>query len=121
MLLKRCEQFMRIFANLTGIMIGAMLTGCSSGVMQLGPDSYRASAEGMSLGSAESDVMSTAASHCAHMGRQVMVQSIKSRPSAYATYAAASVNFQCLAAGDPGLGRVRMQQAPSVVIENRTY
>jgi hypothetical protein len=63
--------------------------------------------------------MTVATQHCAKLGREIMVQSVTSRPAAYASYATASVNFQCLAAGDPALHRVRMQQAPDVVIENR--
>lgn len=108
--------------SLCVMMVAAtMLAGCggASGVMQIGPDTYRTSAEAVWLPGAEESVLRTAADYCAKQGRQMMVQSMQSRPSAVATYAAASANFMCLVPGDPALRRPNLQPAPNVVIENR--
>ena len=100
--------------------VGAV-AGCggTSRVLQLGPDTYRTSAEAVWLSGAEEAVLETAANHCAGLGRQMVVQQMSSRPSAYATYAAATANFRCLAAGDPELRRPTLERAPNVVIEDR--
>ena len=74
------------------------IAGCNSGVMQLGPDTYRVSTESMSLGGAESEVVGLAGRHCAAMGKQPNVLSMKGTPYvSYASYATATVNFQCVA------------------------
>ncbi len=92
----------------------AMITACAlllatcggpSGVLRLGPDTWRVSNEALTLGGAEASVLRAAEAHCAGQGRQMMVQSISSRPSAYGSLAAASVNFRCLAEGEPALAR----------------
>ena len=72
------------------------LSGCSSGVLQLGPDSYRVSTEGMTLGGVEADAVNTAGRHCASLGRKLTVQSMNSNPYTLVSYAAATVNFRCV-------------------------
>ena len=83
-----------------GFVIGLSLALCScssSGVMQIGPDSYRISTEAMSVGGAESDAISAAGRHCASLGRQLNVTGMMNRPYiSYASYASATVNFQCV-------------------------
>jgi hypothetical protein len=80
--------------------IALVLVSCggSSGVLQLGPDTYRVSAESLSLGGAEADVVGTAGRYCAAMGKQINVMSMQGSPYvSYASYASATVNFQCVA------------------------
>ena len=75
---------------------GIALAACSSGVMQLGPDTYRISLEGVTLGGSEADAITTAGRHCTSMSKRLNVMSMQGTPMSYATYATATVNFQCV-------------------------
>ena len=65
--------------------------------MQLGPDTYCISLEGMTLGGSEGDAIAAAGRHCTSLGKQPNVISMRGTPMSYATYANATVNFQCVA------------------------
>ena len=80
------------------LVVTGLVAACSSGVMQLGPDTYRVSIEGMSLTGSEAEAIAAANRHCTAMGRQVDVLAMKSTPYSMASYANATVNFKCVAA-----------------------
>ena len=73
------------------------IAGCSSGILQLGPDLYRVSVEGMTLGGTEAEAVKQAGAHCAAMGKQISTQGMQSEPMrAYSSYATAAVTFRCV-------------------------
>lgn len=78
-----------------------VLAGCSSGVLTIGPDTYRISTEALSRGAAEAEVVGAANKHCASLGRQAVVGSIDSTTASFATYAGAGVTFKCVVQPKP--------------------
>ena len=95
----------------------------SSGVQQVGPDTYQVSvhaapARGGAAG-ARGIALSDANAHCMAMGKQIMTQSISSGSSSHLPGGTVEVTFQCLAAGDRGLQRPVYQRSPDAVIQHR--
>ncbi|GGG50997.1 hypothetical protein GCM10010964_42830 [Caldovatus sediminis] len=112
-----------ILAGAPLILLLASGCGGSSGVLQLGPDTYRSSAEAHPLAggtaAAEQTALEAAQRHCASLHRAVLVQDIGTAPATSWNNARASVSFRCLAAGDPELRRPTLERAPNVIIEDR--
>lgn len=78
------------------VLLTIAITGCSSGVLQLGPDLYRISEEGNFMGPTEAAAMRAAGQHCTGLGRRLDVQSMNGRPASFGQYAVATVNFRCI-------------------------
>jgi hypothetical protein len=108
------------------ILVLLLLTGCpitkSSGVLQLGPDTYTVSTMAVpgAGGSTEARRMALteANAHCASINRQILVTNMGSS-SPYGAPGKAEITFRCLAKDDPSLQRPVFQQAPDVTIEDR--
>jgi hypothetical protein len=99
----------------------SLATGCatSSGVLKMGPDTYKMSAthslvRGGADG-AQSDVLNTADEFCQSKGKEVLVQS-----TSYPNAKSFAAIFQCLDPKDSDLKRPHYEQAPTVVIKNET-
>jgi hypothetical protein len=99
------------------------IAGCAStsGVLPLGPDTYRVSASrhNMSGGSpaAQSDALTSAQAHCAGLGKEMLVTNTSS--SFERPHYSFTATFRCLKQGDPALVRPSYEQAPDVVIQDR--
>ena len=114
---------MRVFSNfLLCVVVGIILTGCGStgDVLPMGPDTFIVSAsKHYTSGGAEaqSNALSAANTHCASLGKEILVKNTSSN------YAAAfynfSVTFRCLDKNDPELARPSFQNSPDVIIEDR--
>lgn len=103
---------------------GLLLSGCgTSSVLQLGPDTYRVSAVAPPIAggvaAAEEAALGAAQRYCASLRREVLVQTLGTAPARLGGQARSSVNFRCLAAGDPELRRPVLEPAPDVVVEDR--
>lgn len=101
-----------------------VLAGCatSSGVLQLGPDTYTIStAADMFRGGgagARQEALTAAQKHCVSMGKELMTTNINVGGFVGGGNTI-SVNFRCLAKGDPELQRPDFQRAPDVVIQDQ--
>jgi hypothetical protein len=64
--------------------------------------------------------MTQADSFCTAKGRQMMPVNQHTQDGAFNDFGHSSLQFRCLAAGDPELGRPKLRYRPDVVIENRS-
>ncbi len=116
------------FRNLvTTLVVSAFLISCasSSGVLQMGRDTYTISAGVAGTGSvsgndtkAKREALAEANAFCVRKGKEIVVQNI----SMSSTYAGSTSDlvFQCLDANDPALNaRPAYRKEPNVIIENR--
>lgn len=97
--------------------ISATLAGCvsSSGVFQLGPDTYSVSvsaapARGGALG-AKRAASSEAAEFCATKGKQVLVNNIISG------YKSSEIVFMCLDSTDKDYVRPAYERSPDIILQ----
>jgi hypothetical protein len=101
----------------------ALLTGCSSGPVSIGRDTYLVSNTGAwswSSGAAlRGDLYREANTFCRSQGKELMPDRSASINGGFSQFAQAEVQFRCLAQGDPDLGRPRLRSEPNVIIENR--
>lgn len=109
---------MRLCLSVLAPAVALALAGCTtSRVLEIGPGTFRVSAEAMTIPGAEEAAIGTAGNHCRGMGRQMASQGITTTPyRSYSNYASAVVTFQCVPVGSPPARGV----APDVVIEHRT-
>lgn len=96
-----------------------LLAGCgavprSSGVMKLGPDTYRISARASLANQMESQRMAfkEAGEHCAGLGREMM--SVSTYTKELEPF---ELTYRCLKADDPQLKRPTLERAPDTVIQ----
>lgn len=97
----------------------AALTGCgavprSSGVMSIGPDTYRVMSRASLANQAESQKMAftEANEYCSSLGRKIITTNTRSTElSGY------EVTFRCLKDGDPDLVRPILEKSPDTVIK----
>lgn len=97
------------------------ITGCaavnSSGVNQIGPDTYAITvlagrAHGGIIG-AESIALQDARSHCQRLAREILVVNSSTATGAY------QATFRCLLVGDQDLQRPAVLSPPDRIIERR--
>ena len=107
------------FKILGGVIIVLIVAGCatkSSGVLQLGPDTYSVIVE-VNHSTAPLDARKAALSEakvfCVGVGKELLVTNTR-RPSSDV-----EVVFRCLNKGDPELVRPVYRDAPDTVIEDR--
>jgi hypothetical protein len=100
----------------------AALAGCgtipsSSGVMQLGPDTYRVAARGPmgAVHKSQQIAFAEANGHCQGMGREIMV--VGTRAIEDVGGGPYEVTFRCLRAGDADLMRPTLTPVPDKVIQ----
>lgn len=106
------------------VLFAAMLAGCgtvarSTGVMNLGPDTYRVAARASmgSVGESQRMALSEAEAHCRSMQREFVVTGTRVLQSPGG--GPFEVTFRCLRAGDPDLRRPDLERAPDTVIQVR--
>jgi hypothetical protein len=110
------------------LVLPALFSACAlavnTGVLPLGPDTYRiqvgfSPALGGSV-RAQTSALTQARQYCTKQQRELMVigtrESLNSTGDAKTRY---EVDFRCLLPGDPGLVRPRPEPVPDVVIEDR--
>lgn len=101
----------------------AVLTGCaqSSGVLQLGPDTYTVSVHAAPVRGGESGArkiaLNEAGQQCQSMRREIFVTNITSGRSSHLPGGTVEVTFRCLHPGDPGLQRPVYESVPDAVIQ----
>ena len=106
------------FAALSLLVLTSCASITSSGINQLGPDTYAISvragrASGGAVG-AEGAALEEASDYCKHNNREIMILTREvGRGGTFRT------TFRCLVPGDPGLQRPRVETLPNRVIENR--
>lgn len=104
------------------VLAALALASCSqsSGVLQMGPDTYTTSASALygqgGITGAKSKAMTEAQSFCREQGRQILVRSIDTQVDVW-SQGFADVTFACLREGDPDLKRPQYEPAPDVVIK----
>ena len=108
-----------ISLGLSTLVISLALAGCgtvakSSGVLQIGPDTYRVMARASVGDRIESQKMAfnEASDHCARQVRRLMT--IGTLSTQYQGY---ELTFRCLAEGDPELNRPTLHKTPDTVIQ----
>lgn len=101
------------------------MTGCaqSSGVSQLGPDTYTVSvhaapARGGAPG-ARRLALAEAAQQCRTIGRELLVDNLSSGASSHFPGGTVDVTFKCLPPGDRDLHRPTYERQPDTVIQFR--
>jgi hypothetical protein len=102
-----------------------LLAACaqSSGVMEMGPDTYSISvhaapARGGTSG-AKRIALTNANEFCRSQNKRIFVTNISSGASAHFPGGTVDVTFRCLAEDDSGLRRPSYKAAPDAVIEHR--
>ena len=90
----------------------------STGVLKLGPDTYKMSAYSSPARGGTSDaevkVLSTAEEYCNKQGKELLVQHTKFQGESFEAV------FHCLDKNDPSYKRPVYQQDPAIVIKNET-
>jgi hypothetical protein len=112
------KKYIRPIAALTSILLASCgAVPRSTGVMLLGPDTYRVSARASMARADESQRMALAEanSYCAQLKSQILVVSIE-RPDPFGP---TDVTFRCLKEGDPDLVRPNIERSPDTVIKIR--
>jgi hypothetical protein len=105
--------------------MGAVLAGCaqSSGVLQMGPDTYTVSVHAAPARGGESGAraiaLKDANDRCARDGKEILVTNIGSGRSTHLPGGTVDITFRCLSKGDPDLQRPMYRNVPSAVIEDR--
>ena len=103
--------------NIIAVTLMAALAGCagqSSGAMQIGPDTYRIIAHGMSpeLGKSQKMAFGEANQYCFSLGKKMVTTNTRStKNNSY------EVTFRCLNDGDPDLVRPMLQREPDTLIQ----
>lgn len=107
------------------VLVAGVVSGCaqSSGVLQMGPDTYSVSVHAAPARGGESGAralaLTDANQRCASEGKEIMVTNISSGRSTHLPGGTVDVTFRCLAKGDPDLQRPVYRAAPTAVIEDR--
>lgn len=106
-----------IFVILSLALVGCGTVPSTSGVLPLGPDTYRISARASMGAEAQSQKMAVleGQQHCKTVNREFMVIGTKVL-KANGGY---EVTFRCLMAGDPELARPNLEKVPDSVIQIR--
>lgn len=101
----------------TYLLYGCGLKTYSSGILQMGPDTYSVSADDLNASTAKQAALGQAQAHCTSLGKELLVTNTKSfRDGARSVY---DVTFLCLSKGDPQLARPIYSKEPDVVIEDK--
>lgn len=100
-----------------------LLSGCASGIVPIGPDTYMMSDTGAWSWSSGSNLKAgiyrDAYAFCLKKGKEMMPVSTDQTDANFSTFAHAEVQFRCLAKGDPELRRPTMEETPDIVIQNK--
>lgn len=111
--------------SVTAGVLVALLSGCaqSSGVLQLGPDTYTVSVHAAPARGGESGArklaLTEAQQQCQKMGREIIVDNLTSGPSSHFPGGTVDVTFKCLLPNDAALNRPSYEQGPDAVIQLR--
>jgi len=104
------------------ICLAVELSGCglktySTGVLEMGPDTFSVSADDLSASIAMQSAVGQAQVHCGSLNKEILVTNRSARTAgARNVY---EVTFRCLAKGDPELARPTYERPPDVRIEDR--
>jgi hypothetical protein len=102
--------------------VAALSMGCglrtySSGVMQLGPDTFTVSADDLNASTAKQAALTQAQQRCANLNKEILVTNTRAvRDPNRNIY---DVTFRCLAKGDPELTRPTYTKEPDIVVEDK--
>ena len=100
-----------------------LLSGCASGVVPIGPDTYMMSDTGAwswsSGGNLKAGIYKEAYAFCQKEGKEMMPVNTNQTDANFSTFARAEVQFRCLAKGDSELRRPTMEKTPDIVIQNK--
>lgn len=88
----------------------------STGVMQLGPDTYTVSADDLNESTAKQAALRQAQQRCSGLNREILVTNMKLSRGDRALF---DVTFRCLEKSDPELARPNYRKEPDVVIEDK--
>lgn len=101
------------------------LAGCasSSGVIEMGPDSYMISREAGSgfsgVMGVKTEALKEAGAHCAAVGKNLRVTKTEETTPGFGVYPRSDVYFMCLEKGDADLTRPGSPNAPDQIYEIR--
>jgi hypothetical protein len=109
------------------VSVGAIVAGCAShtGVVSIGRDTYmiaKQQATGFpGLGNMKAEIIAEGVKHCQGLGREFQLVNTNETQPPYVlgNYPRSEISFMCLGAGDPQLGRPKLQNSPDTVIEVR--
>lgn len=111
----------KYFAGATFTLVLGLSARAGSGPVPVGQDTYMLANTGAwswSSGAAPSgDLFREADAFCRGQGRHLMPVGTNSNNGSFTDFAHASVQFRCLAEGDPELRRPNLKPAPNVRIE----
>jgi len=100
-----------------------LLTGCASGIVPIGPDTYMMSDTGAwswsSGGNLKAGIYKEAYEFCLKEGKVMMPVNTNQTNANFSNFAHAEVQFRCLDKGDPELRRPTMEKTPDIVIQNK--
>ncbi|MEX3687920.1 hypothetical protein AB3X91_14750 [Paraburkholderia sp. BR14263] len=99
------------------------LAGCASGPKPMGRDTYIMTDTGAWSWSSGSELKAglfgDATKFCASQGKEMMPVNTDQTDASFSRFAHAEIQFRCLAADDPALGRPTMKSRPNIVIESK--
>ncbi|MCY1420999.1 hypothetical protein D9M71_366400 [compost metagenome] len=111
--------------SLITIPLVVSLSACvqSSGVLQLGPDTYSVSVHAApargGVSGAKEVALTEASSACHTQNKEILVTNLSSGPSAHFPGGTVDVTFQCLDRQDRALQRPTYSPAPDVLIKSQ--
>lgn len=115
-----------IYLLASGLGVVSLVGGCAtnSGVLPVGPDTYKISTGADNfrggLSGAKRSAHSQASDFCATMGKEILVlRSTSSNNQIGKPVADYDLTFRCLASSDPELTRPEVVTEPDIVIESR--
>jgi hypothetical protein len=92
--------------------------------LKIGPDTYMLAKNGgmtfASSGELQTDLLREASAFCRSQSKHLLLSHSGGTDSGFAQFGNASIEFHCLAEGDPGLHRPVIRKAPDVVIQNQS-
>lgn len=106
------------------VLLAPVLAACamSQGVQKMGPDTYMVSAIAAPIrggaSGAELQAVADANTHCAAMGKEIMVTNTSSSDLNRVGAGQATVTFRCLATGDRDLRRPNYEAVPTAIIKD---
>ena len=107
------------------LIISFFLAGCtqSSGVLEMGPDTYNISVHAApargGVSGAKRLAFEEAKQHCATMDKHLLVKDTTFGPSTHFPGGTVDLTFRCLTLNDKELTRPDYQLKPDIIIENR--
>lgn len=100
-----------------------VLSGCASGIVPIGQDTYMMSDTGAwswsSGGNLKAGIYKEAYAFCQKQGKEMMPVNTSQKDGGFSNFAHAEVQFRCLSKDDPEYKRPTMTKTPDILIQTK--